>query len=89
MYIISENENLLERLGLLVLNSNILNTEDEETSGEPAEFIATLATGRHYCEPASNFLVLVAKHWDSLMRDAIGDVCRLLMAHVSLRRVGL
>lgn len=82
MYIVSENENLLERLGLLVLNSNILNSEDDPDS-EPTEFIATLASGRHYCEAKSNFLVLVAKNWDQLMLDTISDLCRLLMAHVS------
>jgi hypothetical protein len=84
MYIVSENENLLERLGLLVLNSSILNSEsDDDDTPEPTEFTATLASGRHYCEPKSNFMVLVAKHWDKLMLDTIADLCRLLMAHVS------
>jgi hypothetical protein len=54
---------------------------DEEEDVEPTEFIATLASSRHYCEPKSNFLVLVAKNWDTLMLDTIADLSRLLMAH--------
>ena len=92
MYIVSENENLLERLGLLVLNSPILTVngaDEDDDIPEPAEFVSTLATGRHYCEPKSNFLVLVAKNWDQLMLDTIADLCRLLMAHVCRRCVCL
>ncbi|KAI6243613.1 hypothetical protein M3Y99_00023300 [Aphelenchoides fujianensis] len=80
--IVSENDQLIERLGLLVLNSPLLNAEgDEEVNDQPADFVATLAAERNFCEPASQVVVLVAKPTDPAMTEAIADVCRLLMAH--------
>ncbi|KAI6174106.1 hypothetical protein M3Y98_01154000 [Aphelenchoides besseyi] len=81
MYVVSENENLLERLGLLILNSQVLKVDEQDDAEQPSEFVATLATARHYCEPTSELIVLVAKEWEPLILETIADLCRLLMAH--------
>ncbi|CAD5218855.1 unnamed protein product [Bursaphelenchus okinawaensis] len=79
MYIISENENLLERLKLLILNSPVLDGEPEEQNKDEATSV--LAKRRDQCAPDDRIMILVAKNWDKLMLETISDMARLLMAH--------
>ncbi|CAD5225589.1 unnamed protein product [Bursaphelenchus xylophilus] len=79
MYIISENENLLERLKLLILNSPVLDGSPEDHNQDEAH--AMLAKRRDHCAPNNKIMILVAKNWDQLMMETIGDIARLMMAH--------
>lgn len=87
MYIISENENLLERLRLLVLNTQSLQQDENHANGinndKENEAQALLAKRKDQLGLDSDFILLMAKHWDEIMLETLSDITRMVMAHVS------
>ena len=96
MYIISESENLLERLRLLIQASPLGNDQpsvpgdgstngfNDEDDSETAVFIAVSMEERNICGPGEKFIVLAGKEWNETVTGTIADVSRHIMSMVCL-----
>uniref|UniRef100_A0A7E4ULW4 Uncharacterized protein n=1 Tax=Panagrellus redivivus TaxID=6233 RepID=A0A7E4ULW4_PANRE len=86
MYIISENENLLERLRLVAQSSPLGDDQptfpgsDPENDSHSAVFVATSIEDRNACGPGGKFIVLVGREWDPQVVSAIADIVRQILA---------
>ncbi|KAE9556122.1 hypothetical protein FO519_000610 [Halicephalobus sp. NKZ332] len=92
MYIISESENLLERLRLLIQSSPLGNDQPSlpgngsaNEFGEiedpgTAVFIAVSMEERNICGPGEKIIVLAGKEWNQAVTGTIADVSRHIMS---------
>uniref|UniRef100_A0AC34Q6Q4 Uncharacterized protein n=1 Tax=Panagrolaimus sp. JU765 TaxID=591449 RepID=A0AC34Q6Q4_9BILA len=91
MYIISENDNLLERLKLLIQSSPLGDEQqpnspknssgsDSESDVEVSAFTATLMENRIVCGPGEKFIILVGREWNRQVTDTVADVARHIMS---------
>ena len=96
MYIISESENLLERLRLLIQASPLgddqpsvpgdesVNGFNEADDSGASVFIAVSMEERRICGPGEKFIILVGKEWNETVTNTIADVSRHIMSMVGL-----
>uniref|UniRef100_A0AC35FYW4 Uncharacterized protein n=1 Tax=Panagrolaimus sp. PS1159 TaxID=55785 RepID=A0AC35FYW4_9BILA len=91
MYIISENDNLLERLRLLIQSSPLgdnqpsvpgdsVTVNGNKNDSNTAVFIAGSLDERYLCGPGEHFIILVGRDWDKKVQEAIMDVSRHIMS---------
>ncbi|KAI1725149.1 hypothetical protein Ddc_06437 [Ditylenchus destructor] len=100
LYIASANENLLERLRLAVQNSEVLSPSQNAPVG-PVIQATTVLLGKQVVGggPTTHFrpstdgrmqwLVLVAKEWESDVLECLADIYRLSMAENFIRSANL
>ena len=100
MYVIGENQHLLERFGLLAYNARIdtanehgeaaatiIIDDDDDDDEATAVFTPCLADDRQQCARAIRWIILVSSQWEPKMLSTIGDICRLIMSsHVCRRK---
>lgn len=96
MYIISESENLLERLRLLIQSSPLgddqpsvpgdgsVNGFNEAADSRASVFIAVSMEERIICGPGDKFIILAGKEWNQTVTSTIADISRHIMSMVSL-----
>ena len=92
MYIISESDNLLERLRLLIQSSPLGDNEptlpgDSAMNGnkkndDVAVFVAANVEERNACGPGEYFIILVGREWDKKVQETVMDVSRHIMSMV-------
>uniref|UniRef100_A0AC34GP24 Uncharacterized protein n=1 Tax=Panagrolaimus sp. ES5 TaxID=591445 RepID=A0AC34GP24_9BILA len=92
MYIISESDNLLERLRLLIQSSPLGDNQPSvpgdsaasingnKNDKNAAVFIAASIDERNLCGPGEHYIILVGREWDKKVQEAIMDVSRHIMS---------
>lgn len=89
MYVLYENDNLLERFRLHVQNGTIGTTETvvengdaDDQEGGTVELNTLQMSRRLHCGPSNGFVLLVAK-WSKQTLETIADTVRLIMSQVT------
>lgn len=89
MYVLYENDNLLERFRLQTQNGiepAIENGEADANETSDDNLRALQMSRRLQCGPSSGFVLLVAK-WSKMTLETLSDTVRLVMSQVSLSSV--
>jgi hypothetical protein len=90
MYILSENDNLLETFKLVIqnspvgdLNNGVLNDIDLDENSNSAIFQSTLAQNRDLTGYGNRYIILIGKEWTPSLFDTISDISRRIVALVN------
>lgn len=90
MFIVSENDNLLETFKIAIQNSPIgdqngaLGSYEVDENGNNAIFRATLASNRDLTGYSDRYIVLIGKEWTPALFDTISDLTRRTIALVGV-----
>lgn len=92
MYIISESDNLLERLRLLIQSSSLGDNQptvpgdskniNGNTDKNAVVFIAGSIDERNLCGPGEHFIILLGREWDKKVQEAVMDISKHIMSMV-------
>uniref|UniRef100_A0A914C1Z2 Uncharacterized protein n=1 Tax=Acrobeloides nanus TaxID=290746 RepID=A0A914C1Z2_9BILA len=87
MYILSENDNLLETFKLVIqnspvgdLNNGVLNDVELDENSNSAIFQSTLAQNRDLTGYGNRYIILICKEWTPSSFDTISDISRRIVA---------